>query len=406
MDPRPLERRLVLQLAEHQLLRLAERLEQTKAGHLAQVADHRRHRHPFEQRFPNQRLVEPLGRDGLAWQVEIMNEFHNFTGQGGALGLLECLDELWQFPHRIVLGDSIFPTNFALHLAFTERIRTRKHPAEDRVMLAGGSLRMGEAEQVAVRPAIALLVLHGLVGKVAGPTIHVPVANRIAETAAPTAHGVHVFREVKKVCANAADLVQIRECVSFRRRVTVGHHQCQSENRRLVLGRAAGRTDCHDLVHRAEAISLDAANECVVILLHEFVFGEVISASLRAEDQEAVEPRPVIHRPHISTVRVANLGRARNRLRLRCGAAVEDFCVINCHVSLPFIVCAANSPAPIFALNCGQVGELGLVICSDNPVLSARRSVCARPMRCARLLAEKSDSGWRRHNARSGGSSS
>ena len=45
------------------------------ARHLAEVADHRRHRHALEQRVPNSDFVEPLRRDGFARQVEFVMSF-------------------------------------------------------------------------------------------------------------------------------------------------------------------------------------------------------------------------------------------------------------------------------------------------------------------------------------------
>jgi len=45
----------------------------------------------------------------------------------------------------------------------------------------------------------------------------------------------------------------------------------------------------------------------VVVLLHEIAFGDVIRAAFRAEDQETVEPRPVIHLPGMAASRVADL---------------------------------------------------------------------------------------------------
>ena len=101
--------------------------------------------------------------------------------------------------------------------------------------------------------------------------------------------------------------------------------------------------DFNDAVHGTNPVGLDAADERVMVLLHEFAFADVIRAAFGAEDQEAVEPRPVIHLPRIAAVRVANLGRTRDWLRLRRHAAVEELCIIDSHNGFPFDVCAANS---------------------------------------------------------------
>jgi hypothetical protein len=58
-------------------------------------------------------------------------------------------------------------------------------------------LRAGQAEQVAVRPAIALLMFHGLESEVVDFAFHAPARDRVARTAAPAAHRLDVLREAK-----------------------------------------------------------------------------------------------------------------------------------------------------------------------------------------------------------------
>src|SRR5688500_13484515 len=60
----------------------------------------------------------------------------------------------------------------------------------------------------------------------------------------------------------------------------------------------------------------------------------IIRAAFGAEDQEAVEARPIIHGPRVAAARIANLVRTRNRLRLRRGASVENLCVVESHDGL------------------------------------------------------------------------
>jgi len=72
-------------------------------------------------------------------------------------------------------------------------------------------LRVSETEQVAVRPAIALLILHRLVREIAGFTFHVPTRDGVTQTATPATHRVHVFGEVEQVRADTADLVEVLE---------------------------------------------------------------------------------------------------------------------------------------------------------------------------------------------------
>ena len=75
---------------------------------------------------------------------------------------------------------------------------------------------MSEAEQVAVRPTIALLILHRLVRELIGAAICIPATNGVAQAATPAAHGVHVFGEVEQVRADAADLAHVPEGVELR----------------------------------------------------------------------------------------------------------------------------------------------------------------------------------------------
>jgi len=154
---------------------------------------------------------------------------------------------------------------------------------------------MSEAKQVAVRPTIALLILHRLVREVVGFTLDIPTADGVAQTAAPATHRVHVFREVEQVRANAADLAKVRKRVSLCLRVAVRHDERESEDGRIILRRATSIADFNDAVHSPKAIGLDAADKHVVVLLHQIAFGDVIRAAFGTEDQEAVEPRPESH---------------------------------------------------------------------------------------------------------------
>src|SRR5438093_11416466 len=134
---------------------------------------------------------------GFARQVEFVNEFHNFNDIRGSLHSLERSDQLRQFADGVILRDAIFTANLALHFALAEGIRAVQHPAEHRVMLWRRRLRVGEAKQVAVRPAIALLILHRLMCESVGFTFHVPTRNGVTKTATPATHSIHVFREVE-----------------------------------------------------------------------------------------------------------------------------------------------------------------------------------------------------------------
>src|SRR5688572_14226154 len=185
-----------------------------------------------------------------------------------------------------------------------------------------------------MRHTIAPLRHHCLLCASAGASVRAPTRDGVTQTATPATHRIHVLREVEQVRADAADLAKVRECVSLCLRVTVRHNKCESEDGRVVLRRAASIADFNDAVHGANTVGLNAPHERVVVLLHQIAFGDIIRAAFGAEDQEAVELRPVIHLPRIATARVANLARTWNRLRLRRSAAVEDLCVVDSHDGL------------------------------------------------------------------------
>src|SRR5205814_4150884 len=113
---------------------------------------------------------------------------------------------------RSVFCDAIFTANLALHFAFTELIRAGQHPTEYRVMLCRWSLRVSQAQQVAVRPTVTLLVLHRLEREVVGLAVDIPATHRVAQSAAPTAQSIHIFREVEQVSTDTADLGELLEC--------------------------------------------------------------------------------------------------------------------------------------------------------------------------------------------------
>src|SRR5207244_1670573 len=116
-----------------------------------------------------------------------------------------------------------------------ERIGAGQHPAEYRVMRCRGSLRVSQAEQVALRPTVTLLILHRLERKVVSLAADIPSRHRVAHTPAPATHRVHVFREVEQVRADAANLANVRKCVSLRLCVAVRYDEREGEDRRIVL---------------------------------------------------------------------------------------------------------------------------------------------------------------------------
>ena len=113
---------------------------------------------------------------------------------------------------------------------------------------------MSQAQQVAVRPAVALLILHHLVSQLVGFLVQIPAANGIAETAAPAAQSIHILGEVEQVGADAADLGQVLERQSFGFRSAVSGHERQGEDSRVVLRRTAAVADFDDALHGANTV--------------------------------------------------------------------------------------------------------------------------------------------------------
>lgn len=193
---------------------------------------------------------------------------------------------------------------------------------------------MRQAEQVAVRPAVALLVLHHLEGQVVGLALDIPAADRVAEASSPTAQSIHIICEVEKVRSGAAHLRQVGERLGLGLGVSVRGDERQGKDGWVVLRRAAAVADLDDAVHGANPVGFDAADEGVVVLLHEITLGDVVGSALGTEDQEPVEAGPVIDLPGVTPSGVGHLGRARDGLRLRGVAAVEQTGVVDGHSGL------------------------------------------------------------------------
>src|ERR1051325_3587633 len=137
---------------------------------------------------------------------------------------------------------------------------------------------------------------------------------------------------MEQVRADAADLAQVRESVRLRGGAAMRSHQRERKDRRIVLRRATRIADFNDAIHNTNAILLDAANDCIMVLLHEIAFADVVSPAFGAKNQKTIESRPVIDFPRIAAARIPNLVRSQNWLRLRRSASVKQLCVVNAHV--------------------------------------------------------------------------
>src|SRR6185369_3114842 len=165
----------------------------------------------------------------------------------------------------------------------------------------------------------------------------IPATDCITQAAAPTAQSVYILGEVEQVGADPADLGQVLESQSLGFTGTVSRCEGQRKHSRVVLRRPTAVADFDDALHGANTVQLDAADHCVVVLLHQIAFGDVVGSTLGAEDQEPVEPGPVVDLPRVATARVCHLGRARDWAGLWGDASVEELCVVNSHVGLLFV---------------------------------------------------------------------
>src|SRR5688572_12792962 len=96
--------------------------------------------------------------------------------------------------HRLALRGLLF-----------ERFRTAHHVAVECVVLRGRSLRVRQSKQIAMAPAVALLVLQCLVSEPLDRLIVVPSCDRSTQTATPPAELLHVAGEMEKVRSDAAN---------------------------------------------------------------------------------------------------------------------------------------------------------------------------------------------------------
>ena len=175
-----------------------------------------------------------------------------------------------------------------------------------------------------MRPALAGPVLHRLEGQGLHGLGAVPVTDRPAQAPAPAAHRLDRGGELEQMRAGAADPRQGRERRAPGREVRRRGGQRQGEDRRILLRSPAALAHRHDGGDRAGAVLRDAPLHRRRVRGGQGARARVVRAALGAEDQEAVEPRPVADREGVASGGVRH--RAGDRLRLRGGAEPEHLC--------------------------------------------------------------------------------
>src|SRR6202165_1166402 len=118
-----------------------------------------------------------------------------------------------------------------------QRRRLAQHPAGELVSSVVIGRRMREAQQVARRPLVTTLILHGLIGELIERLIIEPRGDRAAQTATPTTELLDVGCELQQVGCRAADLMQtIRQRETARVIITPACTHGESEDRGVLLG--------------------------------------------------------------------------------------------------------------------------------------------------------------------------
>src|SRR5262249_37194159 len=160
--------------------------------------------------------VQPLRWHCLARQIMLDDECGHLLcvlrlGQGH-----ECRYELRQCLPRRIPADPI------------EKLFARR-------LIGRG---MGEAQEIAMRPATPLAVLHDLKRELVYRLSRVPGPNRPPEPAPPAAKALDRFRKLEKMGARAADHWNRRKGKLLRLVIAERSRQRKRKDRRIVLGRA------------------------------------------------------------------------------------------------------------------------------------------------------------------------
>ena len=281
------------------------RLENADPRHRREVADRRRHRHVLEQRLPDLGRGQVLADQRLAREAILAHERGRLVRRLRGLGAGEALHQRREAVRAVTADDPL------------EQARVLVRDLQRRVARAHRATRVRQAEQVAVRHALALAVLHRLVRERSDVLRGVPAADCPSERAAPAAEALDELGELEQVRARARDTRERVERRPARPLVAQAGRHRQGEERRIVLGRAAFVADGDDLGDRSLAVGRDALLDRLGVLASQLRLARVVAAALRAEDEEATQTRPLVDGPGEAARAVRNLVGAGNRAPLR-----------------------------------------------------------------------------------------
>ncbi len=294
-----------------------------------------------EQRLPHLGLGEELRRHHLTGEVVGVDQ--RCSGGSGCrfLDLLRAIDDEREEAALDGGVALVMPARAPDVPRAVQRLRVHHVPEEGGLL---GRLRHGVdlAHDVGVRPPVALLVLHQLVAERVRVLGGVPLLECLPGPAAPAAQGADQLRELEQVRPGPADQ-RDRVLRSLAGAPGDGirllHRQRQREDRRVVLRRPAAPGHLDDRVHGAEPVRLEAALHHRSVLLGQLPAGGVVGAAVAPEDEEALEPGPVIEPEGEPAGVVLHLGGARDGLVLRRLLSTDGGCVIlDRHRGAPRIV--------------------------------------------------------------------
>ena len=213
--------------------------EDADLGELAEVPHQRAERHGREQCLPDGPIVFELRRHHLVSEAVGQNELSGVLGGGRDLQLLEGPNALGEFPDPDLPVEGLDALSDDVPLS--ERARARHRPADERLLLSGEQAMAGVrlAKDVPVTPAAPLAVLGELIGELFRRLARVPGADRATELRAPAPERIHVAHELEQVTRGPAHERQRIEGQLAGHGRGVGGTECQREQRRALLRRAA-----------------------------------------------------------------------------------------------------------------------------------------------------------------------
>ncbi len=264
----------IAQGGQHQRQLVAQRTQHAHRRQLGQRAHQRGERHALEQRLPHRRVVQQRRRHRLPRQVVRTDQRRRrrHVRRPGKRG---------RAPHQ---GGKRL------------RLRAAAGPVQQRRPRRVGHLRMGQPQQVAVRPASALAILHQLVGEPLRRLLGVPRPHGPAQRPAPATRALGEGGELEQVRAGPRDAGQRSQGSPARAEILGRGGERQSEQRRIVLRCPPTLADGDDAGHGPCPVGGDGAQHGLGVVTRERGLAGVVAAALGPEHEEAVQPRPVIDR--------------------------------------------------------------------------------------------------------------